>query len=76
MVFNINKSRISFNEGYKPKSLKEFLKGYASIGSEEDLTDIFNKLNGNDITADKQPKEVKKQSGSRKSIPSVKGSGE
>ncbi len=61
MEFRIGKNRIDFREGFKPKSLRQFLKTYSSIGSDEELTKIYNKLNGYTSSANRKSKKAKRK---------------
>jgi hypothetical protein len=47
MKFVIGENRIEFNKDFKPKSLTLFLQTYSLLGSEEELIDIYDTLNGN-----------------------------
>ena len=76
MKFVIGKNRIEFNEGFKPKSLTLFLKTYSSVGSDEELTKIYDKLNGNDTRASKKPRKTKRKRNSGANVQSSKDSGE
>jgi len=62
MIFQIGENRIDFIKGFKPKSLNQFLKTYSSVGSDEELTEVYNKLNGNDSTATKKVRKTKSKS--------------
>ena len=53
------KGIIRFNKGFKPKSLPKFLKAYSNI-DEEELTAIFDKLNGSDNRPNKQTRQTKR----------------
>ena len=68
MVFNVGKNRIEFNKGFKPKSLALFLKTYSSVGSDEELTKIYDKLNGNDTRADKKVGKAKRSRNNKADI--------
>ena len=61
MEFTIGKNRIEFNKGFKPKSLTLFLKTYSFLGSEEELTKIYDKLNGNTTATVKKLGKVKRK---------------
>lgn len=74
MEFKIGKYRIGFNKGFKPKSLPLFLKTYSFVGSDEELTKIFDKLNGNDTRANKKPRKAKRTSDSKSNVRSDKKS--
>ena len=63
MEFQLGKNRLDFAEGFKPKSFAKFSKTYSSLGSEEELKNVFDKLNGNTITASKKSRKVKPKSG-------------
>ena len=64
MIFSIGGNRIEFREGFKMKSFSKFRKIYSSHGrvSDEELKVIFDKLNGNDIRADKKVKKADRKS--------------
>ena len=62
MEFTLGKAKLRFNKGFKPKSLPLFIKTYSKFGSEEELTKIYDKLNGNITRADKKPRKVKRKS--------------
>jgi len=76
MKFVIGENRIEFNEGFKPKSLPLFLRTYSSVGSDEELTKIYDKLNGNDTRTDKKLGKVKRSGDNKATIHSGKESGE
>jgi len=76
MEFVIGKNRIEFNKGFKPKSLTRFLKTYSSVGSDEELTKIYNELNGNDTRTDKKVRKAKRSGDNKATIHSGKESGE
>lgn len=76
MEFKIGKNRIEFNKGFKPKSLTLFLKTYSSVGSDEELTKIFDKLNGNITTTNRKPKKVRRTNDSKSDVLSNKESRE
>ena len=64
MEFKTKKAIIRFNKGFKPKSLTLFLKTYSNFGSEDELTKIYDTLNGNTRTVIKKPRKVKRKSDS------------
>jgi hypothetical protein len=74
MDFQIGKNRIEFNKGFKPKSLTLFLKTYSLLGSEEELTKIYDKLNGNTTRTSKKSRKVKRESDSGTDVQSDKTS--
>ena len=74
MEFTIGKNRIEFNKGFKPKSLTLFLKTYSFLGSEEELTKIYDKLNGNTTATIRKPRKVKRKSDSGADVSSDKES--
>lgn len=47
MEFKLGKAILRTREGFKPKSLTSFIETYSYLGSKEELTKVFNKLNGN-----------------------------
>jgi len=74
MEIIIGDKRTNFVEGFKPKSLAKFLKDYSFLGSKEDVTNAFNKLNGNNRATSKKTGKTKQSSNSKASIQSPKTS--
>ena len=62
MTFHVGENRIEFNKGFKAESLSQFLKTYLFLGSKEDVTELYDKLNGNDSTAAKKVRKTKSKS--------------
>ena len=76
MEFILGRNRLNFAEGFKPKSFAQFKKTYSSLGSEEELKDIFDKLNGNTITTSRKPIKAKRKGGNRADVHSSEKGGE
>jgi len=65
MRFTLGGLTIEFKEGFMPKSLSKFLKDYEEVGTKDELTDMFNKLNGNITGNIGEAKTTKRKRGSK-----------
>ena len=76
MEFKLGKTRLNFAEGFKPKSFAKFKKTYSNLGSEEELRNVFDKLNGNTTTTSNKPIKAKGKGSNRTGVSSPKKSRE
>ena len=76
MNFQLCKNRLNFAEGFKPKSFALFKKTYSSLGSEEELKNIFDKLNGDTITTSRKSSKAKRKGSNGADVHSSEKGGE